>query len=239
MNRKAFLPLLFSLVLVFGGACWRQSASTVAADSLTVDSSLADSADLVLRVRQTSRLYTAEYQVHKIVTHADVKHLKATLMGHEYDTQLSLGDRKVAIPIDVTLQASIDFTTFHESQIQRSADGRKLHVILPDPKVVVTASKVDHEATRQFTDLLRSDFSDEELADFTSQGVRQILLQVPQLGILQTARDNAAAILIPMFAALGYEEQDIVITFRKDFTEQDLPFYYDESPKSLRSKKQE
>lgn len=228
MNRKVLLSLLFCLTLALGGACTRQSVTTQLADSLAIDRSVEDSVDLVLRVRQTARLYTAEYQVHKIITHADVKHLKTTLLGHEFDTQLSLGDRKIAIPLDVTLQAYIDFSTFHETQIERSADGRQLHIILPDPKVVVTSSKVDHESVRQFTDLLRSDFSDEELAEFTAQGVRSILHQVPQLGILATARDNAAAILIPMFAALGYEEVNIVITFRKEFTEKDLPFYYNE-----------
>ena len=236
MNRKVLFHLLFALALVVQGACTRQTPPAEAPGDLAqtgadeMDPAVDDSVDMVLRVRQTSRLYTAEYQVHKIITHADVKHLKATLLGHEYDTRLSLGDRKVAIPIDVTLQAYIDFSTFHETQIRRSADGRHLHIILPDPKVVVVASKVDHESVRQFTDLLRSDFSDEELADFTAQGVRSILRQVPELGILHTARDNAAAILIPMFAALGYEQENILITFRKEFTEQDLPFYTTDSP---------
>lgn len=210
--------------MLMAEGCTKQSAVAPEADSLAV----VDSAELVLRIRNTSKLYTAEYQVHKIITHSDVKRLRTTVMGHEYDTSLSLGDRKVAIPIDVTLQAYIDFSSFHESQIERSADGRYLRIILPDPKVVVTSSRVDHESTMQFTDLLRSDYTDEEMAELTNQGVRSILQQVPELGILDTARDNAAAILIPMLAALGYEEERIVITFRKDFTERDLPFYYDE-----------
>lgn len=221
MKKNRFFPLILSLSMVFGGACTKQTTTTEAADSVVA----ADSTDIVLRVRQTSRLYTAEYKVHKIITHSDIKHLRTTVLGHEYDTQLSLGDRKVAIPIDVTLQAYIDFSHFHESQMERSPDGKHLHIILPDPKVIVVSSKVDHESTKQFTDLLRSDYTDEELADFTAQGVRSILRQVPELGILNTARDNAAAILIPMFAALGYDEESIVITFRKEFTEKDLPFY--------------
>ena len=64
MKRILFFPLLCSLLLAFGGACSEQTAATSAADSLDV----ADSVELVLRVRQTSRLYTAEYQVHKIIT---------------------------------------------------------------------------------------------------------------------------------------------------------------------------
>ena len=145
MKKNRFFPLILSLSMVLGGACTKQTTTTEAADSVIA----ADSTDIVLRVRQTSRLYTAEYKVHKIITHSDIKHLRTTVLGHEYDTQLSLGDRKVAIPIDVTLQAYIDFSYFHESQIERSPDGRHLHIILPDPKVVVISSKVNHESTKQ------------------------------------------------------------------------------------------
>ena len=184
---------------------------------------VADSIDLVLTVARTSRLYTAEYQVHKIVTHSDVKFLRTTLLGHTLDTRLSLGDRKIAIPIVVTLKAYIDFSGFNESQIERSDDGTKIHITLPDPKVVVTSSKIDHQSTKQYTDILRSDFTDEEMTDFTAQGVRAILKTVPQLGILESARQGAAQTLIPLIASLGYAESDIVITFRKQFTVSDLP----------------
>lgn len=184
---------------------------------------VADSVDLVLTVARTSRLYTAEYQVHKIVTHSDVKFLRTTLLGHTLDTRLSLGDRKIAIPIDVTLKAYVDFSDFNESQIERSDDGTKIHITLPDPKVVVTSSKIDHQSTKQYTDILRSDFTDEEMTDFTAQGVRAILKTVPQLGILESARQGAAQTLIPLIASMGYAESDIVVTFRKQFTVSDLP----------------
>jgi hypothetical protein len=224
MKTKALFSLLLCLALAAaGGGCTSGASDGEAKDSLDV----ADTMDLILSVRQTSRLYTAEYRVHKIVTYEDVRHLSATVLGHKYQAPISLGDRKIAIPIDVTLRAYVDFSTFSESQIERSADGRHLHVTLSDPKVIVTSSRVDHEQTRQFVDILRSDFSDAEMADFTEQGVRSILRQVPQMGILETARQSAAVTLIPLFSRLGYHEEDIVVTFRKEFTEKDLPFYYD------------
>lgn len=218
-----FLPVALSVLL----CCCGRGQGTASAPPSDDSTAVVDTATLVMQISRTARLYTAEYKVHKIVTHEDVKHLKTTLLGQEYDTKLSLGERKVAIPIDVTLKAYIDFSDFHESQIERSADGRTLHVVLPDPKVIVTSSKIDHASTRQYTDLLRSDFSDAELADFTAQGVTSILRAVPQMGILQTARQSAAATLIPIFAVLGYEPEQIVVTFRKEFTERDLPFYFD------------
>lgn len=220
MNTK----LLFKSVVLAVGLCLTACSHSATEPSVGIDSTVvSDSVDLVLAVSRTSRLYTAEYRVHKIVTHSDVKLLRTTLLGHEFDTKLSLGDRKIAIPIDVTLKAYVDFSTFSEQQVERSADGQHIHVILPDPKVVVTSSKVDHESTKQFTDILRSDFSDAEMTDYTSQGVRSILRSVPRLGILETARQSAAATLIPLIASMGYSPEDIVVTFRKDFTETDLP----------------
>lgn len=215
----------FSLIILWCCmSCTHGQTSTEAAIDSTV---VEDSVDLVLAVARTSRLYTAEYRVHKIVTHSDVKLLRTTLLGHKFDTKLSLGDRKIAIPIDVTLKAYVDFSTFNESQIERSADGRQIHIILPDPKVVVTSSKVDHESTKQFTDILRSDFTDAEMTDYTSQGVRSILRSVPRLGILETARQSAAATLIPLVASMGYSPEDIIVTFRKNYTEADLPLLMD------------
>ena len=224
MKKKLLYGLLLMVIPVLFCRCERHRIG--AASSASDSTAVVDTTELVMRVRRTSRLYTAEYKVHKIVTHEDVKHLKATVLGKEFDTQLSLGDRKVAIPIDVTLKAYIDFSDFHENQIERSPNGQYLHVVLPDPKVIVTSSKVDHAATKQFTDLLRSDFTEAELADFTRQGVESILRSVPQMGILETARQSAAATLLPLFAALGYEPDHIVVTFRKEFTERDLPFYH-------------
>lgn len=216
------IPVVLGLILT---ACSVRETSSV---ETSLPEEVEDTIDLVLQVRQTSRLYTAEYKVHKIVTHADVKHLKTKVLGRDLiDTELPLGDRKIAIPIDVTLKAYIDFSRFTEAQIERSADGRYIHVILPDPKVVVTSSKVDHASVRQFADLLRSDYSDEEMTNFTSQGVRSILNTVPQLGILETARKSAAATLIPLITSMGYETENIVVTFRKNYTTSDLPLLFD------------
>lgn len=220
---------IFFIILPLLGLTWTScSIRETISEEESLPEEVVDSVDLVLQVRQTSRLYTAEYKVHKIVTHADVKHLKTSVFGHELiDAELPLGDRKIAIPIDVTLKAYIDFSRFTEAQIGRSADGQRIHVVLPDPKVVVTSSKVDHASVRQFSDLLRSDFSDEEMTNFTSQGVRSVLHIVPQLGILDTARKSAAATLIPLITSMGYAPENITVTFRKNYTAQDLPLLFD------------
>ncbi len=223
MRTKVFFTTAsLTVVTLLAAGCTSTTEREPAPEELAATAPY-DSVDLVMAIAKTSRLYTAEYRVHKIVTHSDVKFLRTTLLGHTMDTRLSLGDRKIAIPIEVSLKAYIDFSEFNEAQLERSPDGQQIRIILPDPKVIVTSSKIDHERTQQYTDILRSDFSDEEMTEFTSQGVRSIIKTVPKLGIIETARKNAAHTLIPLIASLGYDEKDIIITFRKDFTESDLP----------------
>ncbi len=171
-------------------------------------------------ISRQSRLYTAEYVVHKIVTHNDLKALKGSFLGIKFDQQLPLGDRKIAIPIDVVLQAYIDLSQITDKDIEQQ--GNALRITLPDPKVVVVSSKVDNRGVKTHVSWLRSDFKDSELTNFTQQGVASVLRTVPKMGIIESARQNAAALIIPLLADMGYTEERIVITFRKEFGESDL-----------------
>lgn len=185
---------------------------------------MAQSADtlpmLVTQVRHCSRLYTAEYQVHKIVTHDDVVRLRGSLLNRQFNIQLPLGDRKIAIPIDAKVKASIDFSLFSEKNVERH--GSKITLVLPDPEVWLTSSKIDQKNVRQYVGLTRAHFSDAELSDYERQGRAAIIESIPQLGIIATAQANAAKVLVPMLTEMGYEEADIVIAFRKDLNVMDL-----------------
>ena len=147
--------------------------------------------------------------------------VKGNLFQRAFDVKVPIGERKVMIPLDVTLKAYIDFTGFDEKNVLRSGD--RIVVTLPDPRVVVTSSRINHDEVKQFVSLTRSDYTSAELADFTRQGEDEILASVPQLGILEMARENAAHVLVPMLTRLGYDERNIVISFRKDFTTADMP----------------
>lgn len=180
-----------------------------------------DTLSLVMQVKECARLYTAEYEVHKLVLKDDPLRVKGNLFQRAFDVKVPIGERKVMIPLDVTLKAYIDFTGFDEKNVLRSGD--RIVVTLPDPRVVVTSSRINHDDVKQFVSLTRSDYTSAELADFTRQGEDEILASVPQLGILEMARENAAHVLVPMLTRLGYDERNIVISFRKDFTTADMP----------------
>ena len=184
-----------------------------------------DTLSLVMQVKECARLYTAEYEGHKLVLKDDPLRVKGNLFQRAFDVKVPIGERKVMIPLDVTLKAYIDFTGFDEKNVLRSGD--RIVVTLPDPRVVVTSSRINHDEVKQFVSLTRSDYTSAELADFTRQGEDEILASVPQLGILEMARENAAHVLVPMLTRLGYDERNIVISFRKDFTTADMPLLLD------------
>lgn len=184
-----------------------------------------DTLSLVMQVKECARLYTAEYEVHKLVLKDDPLRVKGNLFQRAFDVKVPIGERKVMIPLDVTLKAYIDFTGFDEKNVLRSGD--RIVVTLPDPRVVVTSSRINHDEVKQFVSLTRSDYTSAELADFTRQGEDEILASVPQLGILEMARENAAHVLVPMLTRLGYDERNIVISFRKDFTTADMPLLFE------------
>lgn len=194
-----------------GGEEEKKTEAVVPVDTLPV---------LIMQVKKCSKLYTAEYDIHKIITHSDEPRLKGNVFGHEIDMKMPVGDRKIAIPIDVKLKAYIDFGGFSEANVQKS--NGKITIILPDPKVTLTSSKVDQENIKEFVSFTRSNFTDAEMSEFERQGRQSVISTVPELGIIETARENAARILIPMIMKMGYAEEDITVTFRKDFSRDDV-----------------
>ena len=168
---------------------------------------------LVIQIQKCARLYTTEYHIHKIVTHNDILKLKGNILRKDIDIKLPLGERKIAFPMDATLKAYIDFSDFSESNIERSGD--KITILLPDPKVVMTSSKINRNEVKEYVGLTRSYFTDKELSSYEQQGRQSILNSVSQLGIKQTAQENAARVLVPMLTEMGYKEENITIAFRK------------------------
>ena len=147
--------------------------------------------------------------------------LKGSFLQQKFNFSVPLTTRKIAIPMDATLKAYIDFGNFSEKNVRRSGD--KIEIILPDPKVELTGSRIDHNEIKKHVSLIRSNFSDEEMANYEKQGRAAIISSIPRLGILDMAKESAAHALIPMITKMGYKEENITITFRKKFTDSDLP----------------
>lgn len=175
---------------------------------------------MVMQIQKCSRLYTAEAHVHKIITHDDQLNLKGSFMKKDFNIHIPGSNRKVAIPMDATIKAYVDFEEFSQKNVSRKGD--KIEIILPDPKLVLTNSKIDHKAVKQYVSLTRSNFTDAELTKLEQQGRQSIINDIPNIDLMEQAQFSAANTLIPMLIDMGFKEEDIKISFRKKFTLQDL-----------------
>ncbi len=204
---KKIIILIMTLTTLLMTGCKSENGDT--AQDIVTDTV----PSLVIQIQKCARLYTTEYHIHKIVTHNDILKLKGNILRKDIDIKLPLGERKIAFPMDATLKAYIDFSDFSESNIERNGD--KITILLPDPKVVMTSSKINRDEVKEYVGLTRSYFTDKELSSYEQQGRQSILNSVSQLGIKQTAQENAARVLVPMLTEMGYKEENITIAFRK------------------------
>lgn len=175
---------------------------------------------LVMQVQKCSRLYTAEYKMHKIITHDDEIRMKGKFLNQDYNVALPMGSRKIAIPIDATVKAYIDLSSFSEKNVRRIGD--KIDVTLPDPRIEMTSSRINHGEIRKYVALTRQNFSDKEMAGYEQQGRQAIINDIPQTGIMEMAKESAARVMVPFFVGMGFNEKDITISFRKDFSDNEI-----------------
>lgn len=212
--RKILFVALSSAVIAVLASCShpkRAEANNGVIDTIPV---------MVTQIQKCSRLYTAEAHVHKIITHDDQLNLKGSILKKEFSIHVPGSNRKVAIPMDATIKAYIDFQDFSAKNVSRKAE--KIEIILPDPKLQLTSSKIDHKGTKQYVSLARSNYSDAELSKLEQQGRQSIINDIPRLDILEQARVSAAHTLIPLLKQAGFKEENIKISFRKKFTLGDI-----------------
>lgn len=172
--------------------------------------------DIVMQVQQQARLYSTEYRLHKIITQDDTRQLQGSILNQKYKLDLPLGKRSIAVPIEATVKTYVDFGEFSEKNVKRN--GEKIEIILPDPQFEITSTRVNHDEVKQYIPLLRSNFSDAELTALTQAGRAAVAKDLPRLNLTESARQNAARTLIPLLSAMGFDESQITVTFRKKFT---------------------
>ena len=206
---RHFLQFIMTTLMVVGtcgcGNDSPQETEPMATDTIP---------ELITRIQKCSRLYTTEYHIHKIVTHDDIIRLKGNIMRKNFNIALPLGDRKIAIPMDATLKGYIDLADFSENNIERNGD--HITILLPDPQVTLTSSKINQKEIRSYVGLTRSYFTDKEMTNFEQQGRQAILNNISNTDIIRTTQENAARVLVPIVVQLGYKEENVTIAFRKN-----------------------
>ena len=204
--------IIIGLLTLLTTSCGRSDA-TEAEEVSAIDSIPL----LVTQIQRCSRLYTTEYRIHKLVTCESNRQISG--FGFSFGLDV-FGDRKIIIPIDATLKGYIDMSQIRAQHIDRQGD--RISITLPDPEVMMTSTRIDHENIKEFVTGFRDDFTDSEMSAFEKQGRKAIIAEIPELGVERTARENAGRILVPLIAQMGFSEQNITINFRRDYTPHDL-----------------
>lgn len=189
-------------------------------ESNAVDQTVDTIPMLVTQIQKCSRLYATEYHIRKIITHKDEKKLEGSFLKQKFSIPVPVGERRIAIPVEATVKAYIDFKDFKADDVVRN--GEKIEIILPDPQITITSTKVRHGDVRQYVPMLRSNFTDEELAAYEYAGRQAIINDLANIGMMEQARESAAHTLIPLIEQTGFRQEDITITFRKKFTLEDI-----------------
>ncbi len=175
---------------------------------------------LISQIQKCSKLYTTEFKVHKIITYYDNKSINGSLLGMKINSELPMSQRKIAIPMDATLKTYIDLSNFNEYNI--SLDGDKMVIMLPEPSVTMTSSKIDHKNIRRHVDFLRGKFTDEELTRIENNGRNAMIEEMSRMDIMEKAQQSAAKTLLPIIAKCGYNCQNVTITYGAVTRKKDL-----------------
>lgn len=166
-----------------------------------------DSVAQVLQVRSCARIYSSEYRIHKIITNHDILKFEGHIIQKKMSISLPSGSRKIAFPIDMTLQGYTDLSLLTEKNIK--IQGKSIQITLPDPQFILVSVKINRNKIIEETDLMRSRYTEEEINKFTRQGVNHAMKTLPWNELVATARTHAAHTLFPFLSKLGFTQIEI------------------------------
>ncbi len=139
-----------------------------------------------------SELGTVEYTVTKVIKGSDV-------------AWYTVGDRKILFTCQARLKAGIDMSGFNPQNVVISE--KSIEVTLPQPKLLAMNMPAD-EAKLVYEKIgaFRKNISATERNGLLQLGEKDILEDVPNLGILDDARKNAEMFFKALLKRLGYEQ---------------------------------
>ena len=142
-------------------------------------------------------LVTCEYTVSKVIKADDMVPWK-------------IGERKILFSCNAYLKAGIDMSVYNPDKTVIDPERKSIILVLPAPKLLSVNIPVE-EIRQVYSHVtgLRTEFSAEERSRLLQQGEEAIRLDVPRMGIIRDARQNAAAFFETLLTRLGYEDINI------------------------------
>ena len=142
-------------------------------------------------------LVTCEYTVSKVIKADDVVPWK-------------IGERKILFSCNAYLKAGVDMTTYNPAKTVIDPEHKSIILVLPAPKLLSVNMPVE-EIRQVYSHVtgLRMDFTAEERTRLLQQGEEAIRRDVPRLGIVRDAQENAHVFFESLLRRLGYEDINI------------------------------
>ena len=180
MKMKLFRIMVFALILLTA-SCGSDSREDLINERAAT-------------ITEMAELGTVEYTVSKIIKANDNKAF------------YTIGDRKILMSCKAVIKAGIDLKDFNDDNIRYSKESNSITVMLPAPRVLsvnVPAEDVKLEYVK--VGFFRSNFNADERNKLLAQGEADIKEDIPNMGILEDARNNARMFVESLFSGLGVE----------------------------------
>ena len=103
----------------------------------------------------------------------------------------------------VIYKAYIDFSNFSDRNITHD-DGTNIKLVLPDPLIELTSSKVEHDAIRRNEELLAESLPEADADKLSKQAMDDIWATLDYSSIVERAKQDAIDKIAPLFYHLGY-----------------------------------
>jgi hypothetical protein len=150
------------------------------------------------KITSLSELGTVEYVISKIVK------------ADDNATWYKYGDRKILFNCKAILKAGIDLSRMTGNDIKTDFDNKSISIILPKSTLLsLNIKPTDITLVYEKTSITRSAFSNKERDAVLAQGEKDILENVPTMGILADAEDNAKSFLESFLKQAGYTKINI------------------------------
>ncbi|RKQ15295.1 DUF4230 domain-containing protein [Ureibacillus endophyticus] len=195
-GRKILLIALF-LIAITAGVTWLLSGSTVKKESTT----------FVEQVQQLATLATAEAHLKVIIEEEDNK-----LFGKDISLNIPGTKREILLIVPATVIAGVDFKSITSDAIKVDDEQKKLEITLPRATFIQEpAIQMDHIKTFSDEGLFRGEVKWDEGFDLAAVAQEEIKKEAVEIGLLETAEENAEKVLDNFFSNLGYT---VKLTFK-------------------------
>lgn len=146
---------------------------------------------------EMAELGTVQYTVKKIVSADD-------------DSWYKYGKRKILFSCTAYIKAGIDLKDFSTDAVTVDKEEKSISVVLPKAKIL-SFNMPPEEIKEEFSMVtgLRDKFSPEEKQYLLVLGENDINQDIPNMGILDDAEENAKLFFSALFSQLGYQKINV------------------------------